>query len=537
MHKSISYLSMLGLALGVVFLAGNRAVSSGQSGALVRLQPSSPGTPQSGHFNINGVGNVRNLKALEPSFASGVTGYSNGTNSSSTHPGGNWWPAGGEFAGPNGLIAATGSSGGIAVVGLSSQPSSYAGAFLNDATSGGTGVYVSTASSDAWALSANGGLGTTTNRLSIGTTDASYPIQMAGALGDKISLWGGTGAHYGFGVQNSLLQIHSDQSVSDIAFGYGRSDAFNENVRFKGNGNVGIGTNNPGAKLDVSGSLRAASLTATNGAAANTVFLGDAGGNGSWGTVGSARLTNDAASLSKVTGGNFVMNGAQMVGQTSNSIALKDGTTNKVQIWPNGSGGSGVVQAYGPNGNANATMSFLSSFPNNGFITAQDLNGANPAGIYINSSNQGIVYGTVKSFIVPDPENDARDITYACIEGPEAAMYTRGTGHLVDGQAVIELPDHFLKLANMGTATIQVTPLDECEGLFVKKEGGRLIVKELRKGTSSIDFDWRVEAVRKGFEDWKVERPWDDALPAGDKKQQWEARLRSIAARRNQQKP
>ena len=142
MHKSISYLSMLGLALGVVFLAGNRAVSSGQTGALVRLQPSSPGTPQSGHFNINGVGNVRNLQALEPNFASGVTGYSNGTNSSSTHPGGYWWPAGGEFAGPNGLIAATGSSGGIAILGLSSQPNSYAGAFLNDATTGGTGVYI-----------------------------------------------------------------------------------------------------------------------------------------------------------------------------------------------------------------------------------------------------------------------------------------------------------------------------------------------------------------------------------------------------------
>ena len=55
-------------------------------------------------------------------------------------------------------------------------------------------------------------------------------------LGDKISLWGKTeSAHYGIGIQGSLLQIHTDGSTADIAFGYGKSDAFTETMRIKGN--------------------------------------------------------------------------------------------------------------------------------------------------------------------------------------------------------------------------------------------------------------------------------------------------------------
>jgi hypothetical protein len=57
--------------------------------------------------------------------------------------------------------------------------------------------------------------------------------------------------HYGFGVQSFLMQIHTDQSAADIAFGYGSSSSFTENMRIKGNGLVGIGVSSPGARLHV----------------------------------------------------------------------------------------------------------------------------------------------------------------------------------------------------------------------------------------------------------------------------------------------
>ncbi|HET6994091.1 MAG TPA: hypothetical protein VFI06_03865 [Chitinophagaceae bacterium] len=90
----------------------------------------------------------------------------------------------------------------------------------------------------------------------IGTSTPSYPLSFPNTTGDKISLWGNSGAHYGLGVQGGLLQIHSANSVDDIAFGYGSSGSFTERMRVKGNGNIGIGNSNPSYLLDVNGRLR-----------------------------------------------------------------------------------------------------------------------------------------------------------------------------------------------------------------------------------------------------------------------------------------
>lgn len=93
-------------------------------------------------------------------------------------------------------------------------------------------------------LASNGNLG-------LGNFVPNFPLQFQNTVGDKISLWGTAGNHYGFGIQNSLMQIHSNTSAGDIAFGYGTSAAFTENMRMKGTGNVGIGTANPLSKLHV----------------------------------------------------------------------------------------------------------------------------------------------------------------------------------------------------------------------------------------------------------------------------------------------
>jgi len=90
----------------------------------------------------------------------------------------------------------------------------------------------------------------------IATSSPAWPLTLAPTLGDKICLYGLTSNHYGFGIQNNLLQIHTDQPASDIAFGYGSSAAFTEVMRIKGNGNVGIGTQLPSQKLEVNGAIK-----------------------------------------------------------------------------------------------------------------------------------------------------------------------------------------------------------------------------------------------------------------------------------------
>jgi len=110
---------------------------------------------------------------------------------------------------------------------------------------------------------------TDAGNVGIGTTTPGFPLTFPNVLGDKISLWGQSGNNYGFGIRGSLLQIHTDSTGADIAFGSGSSAGdftMTETMRIKGNGNVGIGTAAPAAKLDVNGDLKVSgSITASGG--------------------------------------------------------------------------------------------------------------------------------------------------------------------------------------------------------------------------------------------------------------------------------
>ena len=135
--------------------------------------------------------------------------------------------------------------------------------------------------------------------------------------------------------------------------------------------------------------------------------------------------------------------------------------------------------------------------------------------MYIDSNGNGVLFATVKPFRVPNPNSPGTDIWYAAVEGPEAAAYIRGTGHLVKGQATITFPDHFAAVSAAAGMTAQVTPLSgESKGLAVtKKSLDGLKVQELFGGNGSYDFDYEVKCIRKGYEDWQVVRPASDLHP------------------------
>ncbi len=146
-----------------------------------------------------------------------------------------------------------------------------------------------------------------------------------------------------------------------------------------------------------------------------------------------------------------------------------------------------------------------------GFGSIYLLNPTNPstaiAGMDV-SNGKSRIFAQQKNFVVDDPKDASKQIWYASLEGPEAAMYDRGTSKLSSGTAFVPYKDHFISLAADGTFTISVTPLSkDSKGLaIVKKTKEGFYVQELFEGTGSYTFDWEVKAVRKGYEDFKVIR-------------------------------
>jgi len=114
----------------------------------------------------------------------------------------------------------------------------------------------------------------------------------------------------------------------------------------------------------------------------------------------------------------------------------------------------------------------------------------------------------VKNFVIDHPLQKEKKIVYACIEGPEAAVYTRGTAELINGEAWVPFEEHFELVVNPETISVQLTSLSaESEGLAViEKKPNGFRVKELRKGTGSYKFDYFVQGIRKGYEEYRVIR-------------------------------
>ena len=143
-----------------------------------------------------------------------------------------------------------------------------------------------------------------------------------------------------------------------------------------------------------------------------------------------------------------------------------------------------------------------------GLINVFDSDGYSQASLYIDLSGQNIVNADYKWLKWDDPRDETREIGYGCIEGPEAAIYARGTGRLSRGKAVIALPDHFAVSAFREGLTVQVTSLSaESQGLaVVEKSAEYFVVRELSMGDGTYSFDWKANAVRNGRENYGVIR-------------------------------
>lgn len=126
---------------------------------------------------------------------------------------------------------------------------------------------------------------------------------------------------------------------------------------------------------------------------------------------------------------------------------------------------------------------------------------------YIGYGSYGVYSNGTKNFVQQHPTDPSKEIIYASLEGGEAGTYYRGSAQLREGMAVIELPEHFRLVTEDEGLTVQVTPRQDCNGLFVAEAStSRIIVKELQGGQSSAEFDFMINGIRSGYLDYEVIR-------------------------------
>jgi len=208
-------------------------------------------------------------------------------------------------------------------------------------------------------------------------------------------------------------------------------------------------------------------------------------------------------------------NGSMNIGLWNYSTSPNDGN---IQLY-NGNGSTrirldmyndkGLLRLYGPNNEMNVYLSSSYDNADHGYVGVLDSKNGYKAAMYVDASGNGIMYANTKNFRMVHPNDAEKEIWYACIEGPEAAAYARGTAQLVNGQAQVTLPEHFEAVAAHEGITVSLTPQSaESKGLAViRKSPSTFTVQELHTGQGTYAFDWEVKAVRIGYEDYQPVRP------------------------------
>jgi hypothetical protein len=182
-----------------------------------------------------------------------------------------------------------------------------------------------------------GGVGADAVNVGIGTTSPGFPLNFSNALGDKISLYGNSGAHYGFGIQGALLQMYSDDPASSIAFGYGNSNALTERVRIINQGEYGLQIT--GRMQLRTGTLSAGLWLANAVNTSNNAFIGLATANdqqvGFWGNTGAEW----GVTMNTTTGNLGIgLNGAAALRPLSFPASLGE----KILLYPGAAGEVGI---------------------------------------------------------------------------------------------------------------------------------------------------------------------------------------------------
>ena len=153
---------------------------------------------------------------------------------------------------------------------------------------------------------------------------------------------------------------------------------------------------------------------------------------------------------------------------------------------------------------------FINNSPNADVLRAvnnTDAQGAPAA--YLGGQNFGCSIDTSgnlfcsgsKSAVVP-VENNTRKVALYAVESPENWFEDFGSGQLSNGVATVNLEPVFAQTVNLDVDYhVFLTPSGDSKGLYIsRKTPTSFEVRESDSGRSTISFDYRIVARRKGYE-------------------------------------
>ena len=130
--------------------------------------------------------------------------------------------------------------------------------------------------------------------------------------------------------------------------------------------------------------------------------------------------------------------------------------------------------------------------------------------------SDGSTWRNVKSFVIDHPINKDKYLVHGCLEGPEAGVYYRGEGKIVNNEyVVIELPDYVNNLTSF--MTVQISPI--YNGIkIINYNVSRVVNNKFTVYGENGEFFWTVFGKRL---DIVVEPNKSDVNVIGDGPYKW----------------
>ena len=250
----------------------------------------------------------------------------------------------------------------------------------------------------------------------------------------------------------------------------------------------------------------------------NTVAIGNYAGGTVQGDLGIA-IGNYAGYSNQQRAGIAIGHFAGEFSQGSNTVAIGifAGQSNQ------GSNAVAIGFAAGSNDQSNASIVInatgvaLNTIYDNSLYIAPIRNDETGYGniLTYNTGTSEVVYQT-KTFVINHPKDDSKYLVHACLEGPEAGVFYRGTGTIaeLETSVVVNLPDYVDALAI--DLTVQLTPI--YNGSVRVLNASCVSNNKFTVYGDSGDFCWHVYGRRASI---VVEPKKSEVVVAGEGPYRW----------------